>query len=185
MEFTSLDIPDVILLTPKVFGDERGFFMEVWRESVVEKFMPGLRFVQENHSRSQQNVLRGLHYQIEQAQGKLVRAVLGQIFDVAVDLRRQSETFGRWTGIVLSDTNKQCLWIPPGFAHGFLVQSEFAEVMYTCTDYYAQEHERIIRWDDPDLAIEWPMNGIEPLVSEKDAAGSFFKDADVFMNCKL
>ena len=180
MHYKQLAVPDVILITPKVFGDERGFFMEVWRESAIAELCPGIHFVQENHSRSQKNVLRGLHYQIWQSQGKLVRVVSGQVFDVAVDLRRHSSTFGKWTGAELSEQNRSMLWIPPGFAHGFLVQSDFAEVIYTCTDYYAPEHERTIRWNDPDLAIDWPLEGAEPIVSEKDAAGVFFKRVELF-----
>jgi dTDP-4-dehydrorhamnose 3,5-epimerase len=180
MQYTHLDIPDVLLLTPKVFGDERGFFMEFWQAEKFAQMGIDLHFVQDNHSRSRHGILRGLHYQIEQPQGKLIKVVNGQIFDVAVDLRQSSPTFGRWVGTTLSDENKQMLWVPPGFAHGLYATSQSADVIYKCTDFYAPQHERTIRWDDPDLAIEWPTKGEEPLVSEKDAGGVFFKDAEVY-----
>ena len=170
MKVTPLAVPDVLLLEPKVFGDERGFFYESFNQDVFRK-ATGLdvHFVQDNHSRSARNVLRGLHYQIApKAQGKLVRAVAGEVFDVAVDIREKSPTFGQWVGELLSADNKRQLWIPPGFAHGFLVLSEYAEFLYKTTDYYAPECERGIRWDDPELAIPWPLTG-EPVVSEKDA----------------
>ena len=170
MKVTPLAVPDVLLLEPKVFGDERGFFYESFNQDVFRK-ATGLdvQFVQDNHSRSARNVLRGLHYQIApKAQGKLVRAVAGEVFDVAVDIREKSPTFGQWVGELLSADNKRQLWIPPGFAHGFLVLSEYAEFLYKTTDYYAPECERGIRWDDPELAIPWPLTG-EPVVSEKDA----------------
>ena len=173
-------IPGVLILEPRVFGDHRGFFFEsfnlrTWREKT------GLNttFVQENHSRSAQHVLRGLHYQIKQAQGKLVRVVAGEDFDVAVDLRRSSSTFGQWTGVHLSAENKRQFWIPEGFGHGFVVLSEAAEFLYHTTDYYAPEHERSIVWNDPDLAIAWPIEG-DPLLSAKDAAAPSFKAAEVF-----
>ena len=180
MNAVSMNIPDVWLLEPKVFGDRRGFFFESYNQKVFEEKV-GLttNFVQDNHSRSAQNVLRGLHYQIKQPQGKLVRAVLGTIYDVAVDLRKSSPTFGQWVGMELSEENKRQFWVPAGFAHGFVVLSQFAEVLYKTTDYYAPEHERSILWNDPDLAIAWPLKG-EPLLSQKDKAGVLFKNAEVF-----
>ncbi len=180
MNAVSMNIPDVWLLEPKVFGDRRGFFFESYNQKVFEEKV-GLttNFVQDNHSRSAQNVLRGLHYQIKQPQGKLVRVVLGTIYDVAVDLRKSSPTFGQWVGMELSEENKRQFWVPAGFAHGFLVLSQFAEVLYKTTDYYAPEYERSILWNDPDLAIAWPLKG-EPLLSQKDKAGVLFKDAEVF-----
>ncbi|MHC5347628.1 dTDP-4-dehydrorhamnose 3,5-epimerase [Metapseudomonas furukawaii] len=173
-------IPDVIVLEPRVFGDERGFFFESFNARAFTE-ATGLErdFVQDNHSRSQRGVLRGLHYQLQSAQGKLVRVVQGEVFDVAVDIRRSSPTFGRWVGVHLSAGNKRQLWIPEGFAHGFLVLSESAECLYKTTDYYAPEHERCIRWNDPDLAIDWPLKDA-PQLSAKDQAGSAFKDADLF-----
>ena len=170
MKVTPLAVPDVLLLEPKVFGDERGFFYESFNQDVFRN-ATGLdvHFVQDNHSRSARNVLRGLHYQIApKAQGKLVRAVAGEVFDVAVDIRERSPTFGQWVGELLSADNKRQLWIPPGFAHGFLVLSEYVEFLYKTTDYYAPECERGIRWDDPELAIPWPLTG-EPVISAKDA----------------
>ena len=171
-------IPEVLLLEPKVFGDARGFFFESYnRRAFREATGLDVDFVQDNHSRSAKNVLRGLHYQVQQAQGKLVRVVSGEVFDVAVDIRRGSPTFGRWAGFTLSAESKRMAWIPPGFAHGFLVTSESAEFLYKTTDYYAPAHERTIRWDDPTLAIRWPLQG-EPLVAEKDRNGQSFGDAD-------
>jgi dTDP-4-dehydrorhamnose 3,5-epimerase len=177
---TPTAIPDVIVLEPRVFGDERGFFFESFNARAFTE-ATGLKrdFVQDNHSRSQRGVLRGLHYQLQSAQGKLVRVVQGEVFDVAVDIRRRSPTFGRWVGVHLSAENKRQLWIPEGFAHGFLVLSESAECLYKTTDYYAPEHERCIRWNDPDLAIDWPLKDA-PQLSAKDQAGSAFKDADLF-----
>jgi dTDP-4-dehydrorhamnose 3,5-epimerase len=173
-------IPEVLILEPKVFGDERGFFYESFNaRTFAEATGVEREFVQDNHSRSQRGVLRGLHYQLQQAQGKLVRVVHGEVFDVAVDIRRNSPTFGRWVGVHLSAENKRQLWVPEGFAHGFLVLSEYAEFLYKTTDYYAPEHERCIRWDDPDLAIDWPF-AEAPQLSAKDQAGASFKDADVF-----
>lgn len=174
MKVTATAIPDVLILEPEVFGDERGFFLEsfnqrVFEEAVGEKFS----FVQDNHSRSGKGVLRGLHYQVRQPQGKLVRVVRGQVFDVVVDIRRGSPTFGQWAGVDLSEDNHKQLWIPPGLAHGFLVLSETADVLYKTTDYYAPEHERTIRWDDPELAITWPIEG-PPLLSQKDAHADDF-----------
>jgi len=178
MKATRLAIPDVVLLEPKVFGDERGFFYESFNEQVFRNATGAdVRFVQDNHSRSAQNVLRGLHYQLPpKAQGKLVRVVVGEVFDVAVDIRQESPTFGKWVGEILSADNKRQLWIPPGFAHGFLVLSEVAEFLYKTTDYYAPALERCIRWDDPELAVNWPLLGT-PVLSEKDLAGDFFRAA--------
>lgn len=179
MQATPLAIPEVVLLEPKVFGDARGFFFESFNAATFAA-ATGLHvdFVQDNHSRSLCGVLRGLHYQLPpRAQGKLVRVVQGEVFDVAVDIRRQSPTFGRWVGVCLSAENHRQLWIPPGFAHGFQVLSESAEFLYKTTDYYAPELERCLAWNDPDLAIDWPGEG-KPLVSVKDAAGLFLRDAD-------
>ncbi|MCP8689375.1 dTDP-4-dehydrorhamnose 3,5-epimerase [Marinobacterium sedimentorum] len=178
MEFTRLEIPDVVLITPKVFEDERGFFMETFRQNEFEAYCGAYSFVQENHSRSSKGVLRGLHYQLERPQGKLVRVTRGEVFDVAVDIRRDSPTFGKWVGVTLSEANKQMLWVPPGFAHGFYVTSEEAELQYKCTDYYAPEHERCIRWDDPEIGIEWPLINDKVFLSSKDANGSFIFAAE-------
>lgn len=180
MKVTQTEIPDVLIIEPRVFKDERGFFFESYNENNFRQ-NTGLDvcFVQDNHSRSIRNVLRGLHYQIQQPQGKLVRAIAGTIFDVAVDLRKNSLTFGRWVGHLLDADNKQQLWIPPGFAHGFLVVSEVAEIAYKTTDYYAPDCERCIVWNDPDLAIAW-YGAPEPILSAKDRAGQFFKGAEIF-----
>jgi len=173
-------IPEVLILEPKVFGDERGFFYESYNErEFTEKTGLDIHFVQDNHSRSAKNVLRGLHYQIQQPQGKLVRVISGKVYDVAVDVRRSSPSFGRWTGNVLSDQNKRVLWIPAGFAHGFLVISDYAELLYKTTDYWALSFERSIAWSDPDLNIAWPLQG-EPLLSEKDRRGTPLVKAEVF-----
>jgi dTDP-4-dehydrorhamnose 3,5-epimerase len=172
-------IPEVLLIEPKVFGDERGFFFESYNRRVLESHgIPG-EFVQDNHSRSAKNVLRGLHYQIKQPQGKLVRVVAGEVFDVAVDIRRSSPTFGKWAGEILSAGNKRMLWIPPGFAHGFVVLSDFAEFLYKTTEYWAPEHERAILWNDPDLAIVWPIGGT-PTLAAKDAAAQRLAAAEVY-----
>jgi dTDP-4-dehydrorhamnose 3,5-epimerase len=171
MNVVRTEIADVLILEPKVFADDRGFFFESFNQRVFEAAVGGpVTFVQDNHSKSKKNVLRGLHYQVEQPQGKLVRAVSGTIYDVAVDIRETSPTFGRWVGVELSADNKRQLWIPAGLAHGFLVVSETAEVLYKATDYYAPSHERTILWNDPTLAIAWPLAG-QPQVSGKDAAG--------------
>jgi len=177
MRATPTAIPDVIVLEPRVFGDDRGFFFESYNQKAFQE-ATGLdvQFVQDNHSKSARNVLRGLHYQVQQPQGKLVRVVQGEVFDVAVDIRKGSKTYGQWVGQILSGDNKQQLWIPPGLAHGFLVLSEFAEFLYKTTDYYAPAHERCIAWNDPDLAITWPIDGL-PALSTKDAAGQRFRDA--------
>lgn len=173
-------IPEVLIFEPKVFGDARGFFFESFNAKVFQA-ATGLdvQFVQDNHSKSAQGVLRGLHYQIEQAQGKLVRVSAGEVFDVAVDVRQSSPTFGQWVGVHLSADNKRQLWIPPGFAHGFLVLSESAEFLYKTTDFYAPQHECCIRWDDATIGIEWPLQGA-PLLSAKDQAGLSFADAKKF-----
>jgi len=172
-------IPEVLLFEPKVFGDERGFFFESWNARAFTLAGVRAEFVQDNQSRSGRNVLRGLHYQVRQPQGKLVRVVAGEVFDVAVDLRRSSPTFGRWTSALLSAQNKHVVWIPPHFAHGFLVLSEVADCLYKTTDYYAPEHERSIVWNDADLRIEWPLASA-PILSAKDAAGKQLRDAEVF-----
>ena len=179
MRVIPTQLPDVVLIEPKVFGDARGFFFESWNEREFERAGIRARFVQDNHSRSGKGVLRGLHYQIRQPQGKLVRVAEGEVFDVAVDLRRSSPTFGRWDGARLSAQSKAMLWIPAGFAHGFCVLSDFAEVLYKATDFYAPEHERSIAWNDPELAIDWPFSGA-PVLSPKDAAGVRLRDAELF-----
>lgn len=180
MKHTELAISDVVLIEPRVFGDERGFFFESFNQEQFESAIGrSVKFVQDNHSRSVRNVLRGLHYQVRQPQGKLVRVVSGEIFDVAVDIRKGSATFGQWVGEVLSAENKRQLWIPEGFAHGFVVLSESAELLYKSTDYYAPTHERCIAWDDPSLAIEWPIDGA-PTLSEKDTKGQLLSAAEVF-----
>jgi dTDP-4-dehydrorhamnose 3,5-epimerase len=177
---TPLAIGDVLLIEPRVFGDERGFFFESYNQRAFEAAVGRpVAFVQDNHSRSARHVLRGLHYQIVQPQGKLVRVTEGAVFDVAVDLRRGSPSFGRWVGAELSAANKRQLWVPEGFAHGFVVLSEHAEFLYKTTDFYAPEHERCLRWDDPDVGIGWPA-GLTPVLSAKDQAGVALRDADVF-----
>lgn len=181
MKVTPLAIPDVKLIEPRVFGDVRGFFFESFNQREFEKAIGrSVNFVQDNHSRSQKNVLRGLHYQIRQPQGKLVRVVAGEVFDVAVDLRRSSATFGQWVGETLSVDNKRQLWVPEGFAHGFVVLSDYAEFLYKTTDYYAPEYERSIRWNDVDIAIRWP-NDEAPVLSVKDQQGAAFVDAEYFV----
>ena len=180
MKVQLTSIPEVLLIEPKVFGDERGFFFESFNQRQWQQ-LTGLNtvFVQHNHSRSAQHVLRGLHYQIQQPQGKLVRVVQGEVFDVAVDIRRSSPTFGQWAGEILSAENKRQLWVPEGFAHGFLVLSESAEFLYQTTSYYAPEHERAIIWNDPDLNIAWPLTG-EPNLSAKDQQAKSFRGAELF-----
>lgn len=172
-------LPGVFILEPRVFGDERGFFLESYNERVFAAVGIGERFVQDNHSSSVRNVLRGLHYQIKNPQGKLVRVIEGEILDVAVDLRRSSPTFGKWEGVRLSGENKRMLWIPAGFAHGFRVSSNKAHVMYKTTDYYSPEHERTLAWSDPDLKIDWELDD-EPIVSAKDQRGIALRDAECF-----
>jgi len=180
VQLEEIQLPCAAIIEPKVFGDERGFFFESYNARRFEQ-VTGVRagFVQDNHSRSGKGVLRGLHYQIRQPQGKLVRVIAGEVFDVAVDIRRSSPAFGRWLGVHLSADNKRHLWVPPGYAHGFLVLSETAEFLYKTTDYWAPEHERCIRWDDPQLAIDWPLQGA-PVLSGKDARGALFSAAEVF-----
>jgi dTDP-4-dehydrorhamnose 3,5-epimerase len=180
MKATRLTIPDVILLEPKVFGDDRGFFLESYNRKTFQD-VTGLApdFVQDNHSRSARGVLRGLHYQIQQAQGKLVRVTAGEVFDVAVDIRKSSPTFGQWVGEYLSAENKRQMWIPEGFAHGFLVLADNTEFLYKTTDYYAAQHERCIAWDDPTLKITWPLNGA-PVLSAKDQHGASLQTAETF-----
>jgi dTDP-4-dehydrorhamnose 3,5-epimerase len=179
MEFEATDIPDVLLIHPKVYQDDRGYFLETWQE---RKFASGglsEKFVQDNHSRSARHTLRGLHYQIKQPQGKLVRVASGAVFDVAVDLRRSSPTFGHFVGLVLSEENHCMLWVPPGFAHGFLTLSRHADFIYRCTEFWAPEHERTIIWDDPDLGVAWPMaSGIKPVLSAKDSRGKRLRDSE-------
>jgi dTDP-4-dehydrorhamnose 3,5-epimerase len=179
--FTPTDIPEVIKIRPKVFSDSRGFFMETFRLDLLSKSGICHEFVQDNHSSSIQWTLRGLHYQMKQTQGKLVRVVSGEIFDVAVDLRKNSPHFGKWVGVYLSAENKEQLWIPPGFAHGFLVLTERADVLYKATDYYHPESDRTILWNDTSLSINWPIpEGIQPIISKKDTAGQHFTEAEVF-----
>jgi dTDP-4-dehydrorhamnose 3,5-epimerase len=181
MKFIQTEIPDVLILEPQVFEDERGFFMETFRENALTAAGIIGPFVQENHSGSRQGVLRGLHYQIRQPQGKLVRVVVGEIFDIVVDLRRSRKTFGHWAGHRLSAKNKLQLWIPVGFAHGFFIFSEWAEVLYKTTDYYAPDWERCLLWNDPAVGIEWPLlNGQLPSLSKKDSQGKLFSEAELF-----
>lgn len=180
LKVTPLSLPDVLLLEPQVFGDDRGFFLESFNAREFEA-STGLthQFVQDNHSSSSKGVLRGLHYQVQHAQGKLIRVIKGAIFDVAVDVRRSSSTFGHWVGVELSAQNKKQLWVPPNFAHGFLVVSDTAEVLYKATDYYAPDHERSIRWDDPDIGIDWPDSPDGLTLSDKDASAPLLTDADL------
>ena len=180
MQVTPTAIPDVLILEPKAFGDERGFFYESFNERRFTE-LTGVQttFVQDNHSKSAKNVLRGMHYQIQQPQGKLVRVVAGEVFDVAVDLRKSSPTFGHWVGVLLSGENKRQLWVPEGFAHGFVVTSDSAEFLYKTTNYYAPEFERSLMWNDPTIGIEWPA-GLVPQLSTKDQVGKLLPDADVF-----
>ncbi len=180
MKVIQTKIPDVVIIAPRVFGDDRGFFYESYNQKAFSEATGIERsFVQDNHSKSQKNVLRGLHYQIQQPQGKLVRVVVGEVLDVAVDIRKSSPTFGQWVSCLLSSENKRQFWVPEGFAHGFVVLSDAAEFLYKTTDYYAPQHERSILWNDPDLAIDWQLEG-EPLLSKKDQEGSSFKEAEVF-----
>lgn len=181
MKATRLAIPEVVVLEPRVFGDERGFFFESFNQRAFEEAIGmTVEFVQDNHSRSASKVLRGLHYQVQQAQGKLVRVVSGEVFDVAVDLRKSSPTFGKWVGEFLSAANKKQLWIPPGFAHGFITLADNTEFLYKTTDYYAPAHERSIRWDDPEIGIEWPDVSGLPILAAKDAQAPALRDAQVY-----
>lgn len=180
MQVTDTAIPDVKLISPKVFGDDRGFFMESYNQKTFNELLNGqFHFVQDNHSRSAKHVLRGLHYQIQNPQGKLVRVISGEVYDVAVDLRQHSSTFGKAVGFTLNASNKQMLWVPEGFAHGFLVLSDYADFLYKTTDFYNPKAERCIKWDDPDLKIAWPSK--EPILSAKDRQGQAFKDAQYFL----
>lgn len=180
MKFIPTAIPDVVVIEPKVFGDARGFFFESFRQSAFDEAVGRkVSFVQDNHSRSARNVLRGIHYQLVKPQGKLVRVVRGEVFDVAVDLRKDSPSFGRWVGEILSEENKKQLWVPEGFGHAFVVLSDVADFVYKTTDYYAPEHERCLKWNDPTVGIVWPK-GIKPKLSEKDEAGRSLADADVY-----
>lgn len=181
MQVLQTSIPEILILKPKVFGDERGFFMETYQAQQLNELGITAQFVQDNHSGSRGGILRGLHYQICQAQGKLVRAIVGEIFDVAVDLRKASPTFGKWVGATLSSQNKHIIWIPAGFAHGFYVLSDWAEIIYKATNYYAPQWERSILWNDSQLGIEWPlMNQQPPILSIKDANGVLFKNAELY-----
>ena len=178
MKVTATSLPEVLIIEPKVFGDQRGFFFESFNQKAFND-ATGLdaKFVQDNHSRSTKGVLRGLHYQIQQPQGKLVRVVRGAVFDVAVDIRKSSPNFGAWVGVELSEENHRQLWVPPGFAHGFLVTSDTADFLYKTTDYYAPEFERCVAWNDPEIGVEWPLAGIEPQLSVKDQAGVLLADS--------
>jgi dTDP-4-dehydrorhamnose 3,5-epimerase len=181
MRFEPGAIPEVVLVRPQIFTDERGHFFESWQERKFEAAGLHLKFVQDNENRSVRHVLRGLHYQLRQPQGKLVRVVTGSVFDVAVDMRRSSPTFGRWVGAVLSEENHIAMWVPPGFAHGFLVLSEAAHFLYKCTALYAPQDERAIRWNDPDVAISWPLPaGVAPALSARDAAAVHFREAECY-----
>jgi dTDP-4-dehydrorhamnose 3,5-epimerase len=181
MQIQTTSIPDVLIFEPKVFGDDRGYFFESFnQQKFVDMIGEKVTFVQDNHSRSAKNVLRGLHYQIQQPQGKLVRVVVGEVFDVAVDIRKKSPTFGKWVGVHLSAENKRQLWIPAGFAHGFIVTSDYAEFLYKTTDYWAPEYERSILWNDPKIGINWPISAT-PILSAKDQIGKTLADAEVFI----
>jgi dTDP-4-dehydrorhamnose 3,5-epimerase len=180
MKCIQTDIPDVLILEPRIFGDKRGFFMETWHRRVFADLGINFDFVQDNHSSSRKGILRGLHYQIKRPQGKLVRVIQGEVFDVAVDVRKKSPTFGKWKGVLLSEENKRMLWLPPGFAHGFYVTSEAAEFVYKCTDFYAPEYERSIIWNDPEIGIRWPLNEDEPILSDKDRVAKSFAEAEVY-----
>jgi len=180
MNIVDCAIPGPLIIEPRVFGDERGFFLESWSERSFAANGIDATFVQDNHSRSQAGVLRGLHYQNPHGQGKLVRVTRGAVFDVAVDMRRSSPTFGKWAGVTLSAENKRMFWVPEGFAHGFLVLEDGTDFLYKCTDFYAPEHEHSLAWDDPDVGIEWPLNGVEPQLSAKDRDGRSLAQAETF-----
>jgi len=181
MEFEPTRLPEVILIKPRVFGDARGFFLETSHDKKFAEAGITARFVQDNHSHSGKNTLRGLHFQIEQPQGKLVRVTRGDVYDVAVDMRRSSPRFGQWVGVVLSDTNHHMLWVPPGFAHGYFALSEKVDFIYKCTDYYSPQHERALRWDDPKVGVEWPLTpAVAPILSSKDAIAPLLKDAESY-----
>lgn len=180
MNVIETDLPGVLILEPKVFGDARGFFQETWNAKVFADIGIDAQFVQDNHSRSAKGILRGLHYQVQEPQGKLVRVTSGRVFDVAVDIRRSSPHFGRWTGVELSGDNKRMFWVPPGFAHGFVALEEETDFLYKCTALYAPQWDRSIAWNDPDIGIDWPLEGLAPLLSAKDTAAIALKDAEVF-----
>ena len=181
MKFYKSAIPDILIIEPKTFGDDRGLFFESFNQAQFEEAIDRkVNFVQDNHSKSMKNILRGLHFQIEQPQGKLVRVIAGEVFDVAVDIRKSSPTFGRWFGEVISAKNKRQMWVPEGFAHGFLTLSETAEFLYKTTNYYAPQFERCIAWDDPSLKIDWPIDGELPMLSDKDSKGKTLQFAEVF-----
>lgn len=180
MEFKPLAIPEIILITPKIFKDNRGFFLESWQKKEFSDAGINTEFVQDNHSGSKKNVLRGLHYQIEHPQGKLIRAIVGEIFDVAVDIRKSSPTFGKWVGTILSSENSNILWIPRGFAHGFFALSDYAEIIYKADDYYMPQYERTILWNDAEIGINWPLINEPPILSNKDLAGIYLRNAEVF-----
>jgi dTDP-4-dehydrorhamnose 3,5-epimerase len=181
MKVIETTIPDVKIIEPKIFGDDRGFFLETFRDDWFKENIADVTFIQDNHSKSTQGILRGMHYQLEQAQGKLVRVTAGEVYDVAIDMRKNSPSYGQWFGTLLSADNKRQLWVPAGFAHGFYVTSESSEFVYKCTDYYAPQHEVSVKWDDPALAINWPVPpNTKPSLSEKDENGLLFKDAPSF-----
>lgn len=180
MKIKPTSIPDILVIEPDVHGDHRGFFMETWRKEWFTDLGDDLTFVQDNHSKSVKGTLRGLHYQVKQPQGKFIRVVQGEIFDVVVDLRLASDTFGQWEGVLLSSENKKSLWVPPGFAHGFYVISDTAEITYKCTDYYAAEYERSLLWNDPEIGINWPLLDDEVVLSEKDAKGSPLAECETY-----
>jgi dTDP-4-dehydrorhamnose 3,5-epimerase len=180
VQIIDTNIADVKIIEPKVFGDERGYFMETWNAEAMAAAGLDITFVQDNHSRSARGVLRGLHYQIEQTQGKLVRVTAGSVFDVAVDMRRSSVSYGAWVGVELSASNKRMLWVPPGFAHGFVTLEDGTDFLYKCTKLYAPEHERTLLWNDPSIGIDWPLGEIVPILSAKDQAGTSFKEAEAF-----
>ncbi len=180
MHVIETDLPGVLILEPKVFGDARGFFQETWNAKVFADIGIDAQFVQDNHSRSAKGILRGLHYQVQDPQGKLVRVTSGRVFDVAVDIRRSSPHFGRWTGVELSGENKRMFWVPPGFAHGFVALEDETDFLYKCTALYAPQWDRSIAWNDPDIAIDWPLEGLAPQLSAKDVAAVPLKDAEVF-----
>lgn len=182
MEIIDTTIPDIKILEPKVFGDDRGFFLETFRDDWFRENIANVSFVQDNHSKSAQGILRGMHYQLKQAQGKLVRVISGEVYDVAIDMRKNSPSFGQSFGTILSAENKRQMWVPAGFAHGFYVTSESAEFVYKCTDYYAPEYEESVLWNDPALAIQWPIPaGDKPLLSAKDEAGKLFTNAEYYL----
>lgn len=180
MNLTKTSIPDVQIIEPVLHGDHRGFFMESWRDEWASELGSDIHFVQSNHSKSSQGTLRGLHYQIKHPQGKFVRVIQGEIYDAVVDMRQSSETFAQWEGVILSEDNRRSLWVPPGFAHGFYVISETAEIIYKCTDYYAPEYERCLLWNDPVLGINWPLHDKEILISDKDATGMRFAQSEYY-----